>query len=422
MRKCRIGVLGTGRGKAMMRFCANTDVAELVAVCDNQSSGIEQVKALFGAEGIAFYSSFDEFLEHDMDLVMLANYANEHAPFAIRAMEAGKAVVSEVVPVQNMAEAVALIECIERTGQKYCFAENYCFLAAPYEMKKRFDAGQFGTFEYGEGEYMHNCEPIWPKLAHGDPQHWRNIISAFFYCTHSVGPLLHISGQRPKRVSGFEMPFNERMGRMGAKAGGAAIEMVTLENGALIKSLHGLGCSRSSTWFTVYGSEGRMESAREDTQQNGINRIYVNHGEDLEQPAQSYIPDPVMKIPKTFPGGPDFTDPHNAVDDYVCLSNVARYVMGDEKAEVIGVYEALNMWMCGFFGHLSCLEGGVPKEIPDLRDPSVREKFRNDRRCTDPKAAGEQLLPSCFGGTPVIPDSVYETQRQAWEDYQRENC
>ena len=34
--------------------------------------------------------SIDDFILHDMDAVVLANYANEHAPFAIRAMRLGK--------------------------------------------------------------------------------------------------------------------------------------------------------------------------------------------------------------------------------------------------------------------------------------------------------------------------------------------
>ena len=48
-----------------------------------------------------------------MDAVVLANYANEHAPFAIRCMEEGKHVFSEVLPVQTMKEAVELIEAVE---------------------------------------------------------------------------------------------------------------------------------------------------------------------------------------------------------------------------------------------------------------------------------------------------------------------
>ena len=77
------------------------------------------------------------------------------------------------------------------------------------------------------------------------------------------------------------------------------------------------------------------------------------------------------------------------------------------------------MWMCGFFGYISVLNGGVPTKIPNLRDPEVRERYRNDNRCTDPKVAGDQLLCPYSKGEPEIPDAVYEVHRKAWEKDQQ---
>ena len=228
MEKVRVGVLGAGRGETMIKYCAKATNAELVAVCDKTPYFLEGVKAKLGTDGISYYSDFEEFLKHDMDAVVLANYATEHVPFAIRCMEAGKHVMSEVLPCQTMKEAVELVEAVERTGKVYAYAENYCFMGAPREMRKLYREGKLGQFEYGEGEYFHNCEPIWEKITQGNPDHWRMNMSAMYYCTHSIGPLLHITGLRPVRVTGFELPFNKRMERMGAKAGLGGIEMIEL--------------------------------------------------------------------------------------------------------------------------------------------------------------------------------------------------
>ena len=54
-------------------------------------------------------------------------------------------------------------------------------------------------------------------------------------------------------------------------------------------------------------------------------------------------------------------------------------------------------------------------EIPNLRDPSVRETYRNDYRCTDPVVAQGQLLPTYSKGTPVIPDEIYQKHKAAWD-------
>ena len=66
------------------------------------------------------------------------------------------------------------------------------------------------------------------------------------------------------------------------------------------------------------------------------------------------------------------------------------------------------MFLPGFFAYQSILNGGRPVEIPDFRDPAVRARFRDDRRCTDPAvASGRDLLPSYGRGEIVVPDEVY---------------
>ena len=407
MKKAKVGVIGICRGSMVWQYCKDSDNAEIVAICDKWEEGLNKLADELKSDSITYYTDYDEFLKHDMDIVVLANYATEHAPFAIKAMEAGKNVISEVLPVQTMSEAVRLIECCERTGKAYCYAENNCYMNGPLEMGRKYRNGELGDFEYGEGEYLHNCEDIWTSITYGERDHWRNRMTAFFYCTHSVGPLLHITGLKPKKVTGFECPFNSRMARMGAMGGHTAVEMITLENDAVVKSVHGVGCAKNSIWYTAYGSKGRIETAREDAEKDGVSRVYVNLDESegvSNNDVDSYIPELIeSETMKKFAHGGS---------DYHCLHNAIDYILGDKNANVIDEYEALDMWMCGFFGYLSVLSGGIPMEIPDLHDPEVREKFRNDNRCTDPKVAGNQLLPSNSKGNPDIPEAVYEKRRE----------
>ena len=401
--RVRFGVLGAGRGKCMMDYCAKAGNAELVAVCDKSPARLEEAKKLYGDGNIAFYSEFEQFLQHDMDCVVLANYANEHAPYAIRCLKAGKHVLSEVLPVQTMREAVELIEAVEQSGKVYAYAENYCYMPATRKLRQYYRDGALGSFEYGEGEYMHNCEPEWHRLTWADPDHWRNTMSAFYYCTHSVGPLLHITGLRPVRVTGFEGPFNSRMHRMGAKAGAYGVEMVQLENGAYIKSLHGVGPSRSSIWFSAYGSKGRMESAREDAMLGYITTLYTNcdshEADNWWCPGQADCTDGISAEAEGFGHGSS---------DYYIMYHMVQKLRGNRNADVIDVYEALDMFLPGMFAYRSVLNGGVPMPIPDLRDPSQREAWRNDTQCTDPAVAGAALIPSYSAGNPAIEQEVYD--------------
>ena len=117
MKKVRVGVLGAFRGTSMINYCKIADNAEVVAICDKWKEGLDIQKKSNEGLNIAYFDNFEDFIKYDMDAVVLANYATEHTPFAIRCMEEGKHVFSEVLPVQTMKEAVELVECVERTGK-----------------------------------------------------------------------------------------------------------------------------------------------------------------------------------------------------------------------------------------------------------------------------------------------------------------
>lgn len=339
MKKVKVGVFGVGRGASLSEFFTVSENAEIVAVCDKWEDGLRRFEKQMNNPNIACFTSFDAFIEHDMDAVVLANYANEHARFAMTCLKKGKHVFSEVLPVQTMQEAVELVEAVESSDRIYAYGENYCFMPAPREMRKLYRQGMLGEFEYGEGEYMHNCESIWPQITQGNPDHWRNNMYANFYCTHSIGPLIHITGQRPVKVTGFELPFDARMARCGAKAGACGIEMITLENGAILKSIHG-NAARNSVWYSIYGSKGRMESAREDAQNGDFTRIYRNCDEYEGQnngEVVTYEPtDDLAEKAKAFGHGSS---------DFYTMYNFIEKIRGNQNADVIGVYEALDMFL-----------------------------------------------------------------------------
>ena len=277
-------------------------------------------------------------------------------------------------------------------------------------MRRLYREGKIGEFEYGECEYLHNCESIWHSITYGDPDHWRNTMHANFYCTHSVGPLLHMTGLRPVSVTGFEGKKIERKLRMGAKSGSFGIEMVELENGGIIKSIHG-GLYKNSIWYSAYGSKGRMESAREDAKNGAYRRIYVNadaySGEYVKRPVEEYEPHQFAdeKLKGIFGhGGSDFYSMYHFVEK----------ILGNPDADTIDVYEALDMGLVGLFAYRSVLKGGIPQRIPNLRDPKERDAYRNDTECTDPKVAGEMLIPSFSQGNPEIPQEIYEAMKQKY--------
>lgn len=401
MNKIKIGVFGAYRGMMMIDFCTRFPQTELTAICDKSDEMLEKAKKLIEKNNlnVKLYKSFDDFINHDMQAVALANYANEHAPYAVKCLERGLHVISEVLPAQNMAEAVQLCEAYEKSGKIYAYAENYCYYSSVLEMKRLYDSGKLGEFEYGEGEYVHDCESIWPEITYGDKNHWRNNMHANFYNTHSFGPLIYITKLRPKSVVGFELPVVERMLNLGCKTGSSGIEMVTMENGAVIKSLHSIALKRKphSIWYCLYGDKGMAESGRLEEGTSQLTSF-------LDEKFSTYNPQPVLSKDITK----DISLGHGGSDFYPLYYFVQKMLGKLEGENSIGLYEALDMWMAGHFAYKSVCSGNIPFDIPDMRKKEEREKYRNDTWCTDKNAAKGMLAPVYSKGTPDISDDVYE--------------
>lgn len=412
MGKLKIGVFGAGRGKTMMQVLLNHPDAELVAVCDKYVPLLNQVAEFSKEYGskVATYEKFEDFISHDMDAVVLANYANEHAQYAIRLLESGRHVLSEVLPCETMAQAVQLIEAVERTGKVYAYAENYCYMDRPFEMWRRYQQDDIGEVMYAEGEYIHDCSSITPQISYGDRTHWRYRMHPFFYCTHSLGPILTITGRRPVRVVGLTSRVDIDRYMKGLGTGRAAIEMVTLDNGALIKSIHG-GLKRepSSINYEVYGTRGCMETQRFGD--DNLN-VYIEGDKVCKGTLETYIPEKFVSSELA-----SVIKTHNGSDFYATHFFIQRILGRPEGYKyTIDVYQAVDMGICGILALRSNFNNGMPIEIPNLRNPEERDQYRNDNACTTPEVAGDQLLPrfSDISKIPEIPEESFEYLRDLW--------
>ena len=392
-KKLRIGVFGGARGSTMINVLLHHPDAELVAVCDKYQPLLDQAGQRANECGIniELFNNFDDFIEYDMDAVVLANYANEHAPYAIRALRRGRHVLSEVLPCETMAQAVELIETVEETGLVYAYAENYCYMKHTFEMWQRYKTGELGEAMYGEGEYVHDCSSIWPQITYGERDHWRNRMHPNFYCTHSIGPLLMMTGLRPVKVVGFEVKPSEDLLALGDWRG-AGIEMVTLENGAVMKSIHGdLKREPGSINYELYCKKGMMESGR--LEPASTLNVYKESERRCVGSWEKYEPEARIAAESASAyqshGGSDFYPTHFFIER----------ILGRPDGEwSIDVYDAVNMGICGLLAYRSVLAGNISIDIPDLRDRAQRDRFRNDNACTNPSVAGDQLLPiSSYG-------------------------
>jgi predicted dehydrogenase len=154
----------------------------VVAVCDVDDQRAQSAGAEFGATA---YPDAESFLRHPMDAVIVANAFDEHAPIAIKALESGLHVVSETTACRSIAEAVALVRTVERTGLVYCYGENYPYKPHARLMRRIYQDGAIGTVQYAECEYLHGFSPTYMAHFGETAGHCRLRISSLAYGTHT---------------------------------------------------------------------------------------------------------------------------------------------------------------------------------------------------------------------------------------------
>lgn len=398
MRKLKVGVFGIKRGAVFAQLFDINPHTKLEAICDFDELAVKQF--VRDRTDIAIYNDYDKFLEHNLDIVVLCNYCTEHAPAAVKALEAGKNVLSEVIACKTLAEGVELCRAVEKSGKVYMYAENYCYFSYTQEMKRLFEEGVIGEFLYGECEYVHDCRPIWHLLTSGK-DHWRNWLPPTYYCTHSLGPIITITHTRPVQVSGFIVPnkLSREVGRVGDDWG---VFVCKMDNDAITRVISWSVGPRDSIWYRLHGTKGAMENQRlRDTDVIDVFTIEATPELDYVERRESYKPEFQRYKEEAMKYG------HGGSDFFIVWEFVEAILKGERPP--IDVYMAMDMTLPGILAYRSALMGNVPLEVPDFRKEEVRKKYENDHWSPDPKdkSLPGQPPPSILGEI-EIPEEVYE--------------
>lgn len=199
MKTVKMGIFGLGRGSAFYDSILLNN-GEIVTVCDINKEKLEEAKKYLGND-LATYTDFDAFLNHDgMEAIFLCNYFHEHAPYAIKALEKNIHVLSECASNGTMAEGVALVRAAEKSKALYMLSENYPFMKFNLEMRRIYRSGKLGKLLFAEGEYNHPLDPddhASIKSLRPYAKHWRNYLPRTYYITHSLAPLMYMTGATP---------------------------------------------------------------------------------------------------------------------------------------------------------------------------------------------------------------------------------
>ena len=206
--KVRLGFVGVGlRGSWLLGLALRRDDTEVKAVCDIVPEKVERakqaVKDAHGNRPKGFSDGEEDFLNlvdrGDVDAVIIATPWLWHAPMAVAAMKAGKAVASEVPAAVTVEECWDLVNTAEATGMPYMMLENVCYRRDVMAVLNIVRQGLLGELVHCQCGYQHDLRAIkfQPGAEYGpkgqDEAVWRAEHSIHrngdIYPTHGVGPI-----------------------------------------------------------------------------------------------------------------------------------------------------------------------------------------------------------------------------------------
>jgi predicted dehydrogenase len=194
----RVGILGAARiaPMALLQPARRVGEATVVAVAARDAA---RARAFASRHGIPRVHAGYEALLADPDVEAVYNPLPNalHAPWTIRALEAGKHVLCEKPFAADAREAEAMAAAAARTGRVLMEAFHYRYHALYARMRGILDAGELGPVRHLEATF---CIPILRR----DDIRWRaDLAGGALMDTgcYTMSLLRHLAGAEPEVVS-----------------------------------------------------------------------------------------------------------------------------------------------------------------------------------------------------------------------------
>jgi predicted dehydrogenase len=397
----KVGIVGLGQfaPSFVLLFAAHPSVSE-VYLCEAVPERLTRAPA--GAKVTRRFASFEDLLRSDVDAVALFTQRWMHGPMAVQALSAGKHVYSAVPMGISVEDVGAIVDAVATTRLTYMMGETSCYYPAVIFCTQRMQTEQFGSFVYGEGEYLHDMDHgFYDAYRYSGGERWKETASfpPMFYPTHSVSGILSVTGAHAVAVSchGYvdrenDGVFDAAVSRWGNEFSNEVALFRTSDGGTLRTcEMRRIGVPNiePSVRFSIFGTKGSFE------QQTGASVWATRDSfEDVTTLLQTHaqfpsdaVPedDRLAHVPKELRSG--FGSGFAAVHDrselpasFVGLPNghegSHQFLVHDfVRACTEGTLPSVNAWAAarytlpGLIAHESAIRGGELLPVPDFGDP-----------------------------------------------------
>jgi predicted dehydrogenase len=393
----KIGVLGAGRfARAFVPLFKAHPYVDAVYIADLIAERREKYADVFGIKHV--FHSFDQLLASDVDAIAIFSQRHLHGEQTLQALRAGKHVYCAVPMAQNLEDIQLIINEVTRSKLIYMSGETSYYYPSTVLCRDRFRAGQFGSFVYGEAQYLHDMtHGFYDAFQYSGGADWKKVagIPPMFYPTHSVGMILSVTGAKATHVSclGFIDKHEDGIFREGANLwdnpySNQSALIRTSDGGMMrVNEFRRVGWSGpNSVYMSMFGTEGSFEEHAGGSVWTTLERGEQQVVTDLLECKDVYVSLDLMRedlhdalvhdfhsklakahhaerLPLTFQGQPNghFGSHQFLVDDFVKAVHT-------HKQPPIHAWEAARYVVPGLIAHESSLRDGAMLPIPDFGD------------------------------------------------------
>ncbi|MBP6601823.1 MAG: Gfo/Idh/MocA family oxidoreductase [Verrucomicrobiales bacterium] len=253
----KVGIIGYGWAATAHADAINaTSQGEVRAVFSSRKLDDAEVSARHGS-AITTYTSLDEMLASDIDVVSITSYPNQHRAQAEAAARAGKHIILEKPMALNWEDASAINAAVEAAGVKACVCFEMRHISQFLTTSTLIDQGLIGEIHYGEVDYYHGIGPWYGQYR------WNTTIenggsSLLSAGCHALDALLLCMGSRVEEVTSYATQSkHEIFQKYEYKT--TSTSLLKFENGAVGKVASVIDCFQPYYFHThLVGSEGSL--------------------------------------------------------------------------------------------------------------------------------------------------------------------
>lgn len=154
MKKLKVAIVGVGNiSQEHIKAYQKNPQVDLIAFCDVNKEQVEKMGELYGVSNL--YTDLDVMLQNEeIDAVSICTWNSEHSVCAIKALNAGKHVLSEKPMAATLAEAEKMAEAAKMNQKTLMIGLVRRFGNDTKILLDFIDQGYFGEIYYSKAQYI----------------------------------------------------------------------------------------------------------------------------------------------------------------------------------------------------------------------------------------------------------------------------